>query len=1004
MFRKITISLLLCLPVTAIVLLLPSDTYQAQAGWTDRSPLQIDKTDMRVDPPFLAMTEDKWVDSVFKSLTPEERIGQLFMVAAWSNKDKKHETEILNLVKNQKIGGLIFMQGGPVRQANLTNKYQKASKVPLLIGMDAEWGPVMRIDSCIGFPHQMQLGAVDNDSLVYWFGVEMARQCSLLGVHVSFSPDADVNNNPLNPVIGTRAFGEDKYNVARKSIMYSNGLQDHRVMSCGKHFPGHGDTDSDSHKTLPVITSSRERLDSLELYPFRELIRSGVGSIMVAHLSVPALDTAANLPTTLSRYVIDTLLKQELQFKGLVFTDALNMKGVSKSRTPGEVDVKALLAGNDVLLFSGDVPNAIILIQDAIKKGEITQAEIDARCKKILATKKWCGLDKKKRVATKGLYAALNDRSADWLCRRIGEASMTLLNNKNNLVPFMNLETHRIASISVGQKKDNMFQERLSCYAPMQNHIIPYDAKSDSINALLGRLGNNDIVILGIHKVSQRPANNFGGLSDLPDQLIDTLLKMNKKIVAVLFGSPYALNEIKGIERCDVVVEAYEDQAYIEDLAAQALFGGTAFSGNLPVSLNNWKGKTGITTPDATRLKYTMPEELGVSAATIKRIDSIVNKGITDKAYPGCQVYAAKDGKVFLMKSYGHFTYEKTHPVNNMDLYDIASVTKIMATTPSVMRMVDDSTLDLDKRLGNYLPELHGTNKDSIIIRQMLAHKAGLPAWIPFYLRTQEKDGSLKKDVYRKTFSDSFPIYVAPRMFIAAHYKDTIYKRINECEITPGHKYLYSDLGYYYMKEIIENQQHMLLSDYTMKTFYAPLGLPTMGYQPRLRFASARCAPTENDTKWRKQQLQADVHDQGAAMLGGIGGHAGVFSNANDVGVMMQLYLNGGTYGGKRYFQTATVDEFTKYQYEDCRRGVCFDKPEPDPKKVNPACDSISGESFGHQGFTGTQAWADPETGLVFVFLSNRVYPDAEPNKLAKEGIRGKIMQELVMEFCGKEK
>lgn len=992
------------MPVAGIVLLLPSDSYQAQAGWTDRSPLQLDKSDLRIDPPFLAMSDDKWVDSVFKSLTPEERIGQLFMVAAWSNKDKKHETEILNLVKNQKIGGLIFMQGGPIRQVNLTNKYQKASKVPLLIAMDAEWGPVMRIDSCIGFPHQMQLGAVDNDSLVYLFGVEMARQCSLLGVHVSFSPDADVNNNPLNPVIGTRAFGEDKYNVARKAIMYSNGLQDNRVMSCGKHFPGHGDTDSDSHKTLPVITSSRERLDSLELYPFDQLIHSGVGSIMVAHLSVPALDTTANLPTTLSRYVIDTLLKQELQFKGLVFTDALNMKGVSKSRTPGEVDVKALLAGNDVLLFSGDVPNAIILIQEAIKKGEITQAEIDARCKKILATKKWCGLDKKKRVATKGLYAALNDRSADWLCRRIGEASMTLLNNKNNLVPFMNLETHHIASISIGQKKDNLFQERLSCYAPMQNHIIPYDAKSDSINALLSRLGSNDIVILGIHKVSQRPANNFGGLSDLPDQLIDTLLKMNKKIVAVMFGSPYALNEIKGIERCDVVVQAYEDQQYIEDLAAQALFGGTAFSGNLPVSLNNWKGKTGITTPDGTRLKYTMPEELGVSTATIKRIDSIVNKGITDKAYPGCQVYAAKDGKVFLMKSYGHFTYEKTHAVNNMDLYDIASVTKIMATTPSVMRMVDDSTLDLDKRLGNYLPELHGTNKDSIVIREMLAHKAGLPAWIPFYLKTQDKEGNLKKNVYRKTFSDSFPVYVAPRMFIAAHYKDTIYKRINECEITPGHKYLYSDLGYYYMKEIIENEQKMLLSDYTMKTFYAPLGLPTMGYQPRLRFASARCAPTENDTKWRKQQLQADVHDQGAAMLGGIGGHAGVFSNANDVGVMMQLYLNGGTYGGKRYFQTTTVDEFTKYQYEDCRRGVCFDKPEPDPKKVNPACDSISGESFGHQGFTGTQAWADPETGLVFVFLSNRVYPDAEPNKLAKEGIRGKIMQELVMEFCGPKK
>ncbi len=998
MIRKISFSLLLFIPMIVVFVLLAFDRQDAYADDPDRSPAQINKFDLAVAPAFLNDTNSKWVDSVFNSMTPEERIGQLFMVAAWSNKDKKHENEISELIKTQKVGGLIFMQGGPVRQVNLTNRYQGEAKVPLLIGMDAEWGPVMRIDSCINFPHQMQLGAMDNDSLVYWYGVEMARQCSLLGVNVSFSPVADVNNNPNNPVIGTRAFGENKYDVAEKAIMYSNGLQDNRILACAKHFPGHGDTDSDSHKTLPQINATRERLDSLELYPFREMIRSGVGSMMVAHLYIPALDTTANQATTLSRYVVDTLLKQEMRFKGLVITDALNMKGVSKYYGPGALDVKALVAGNDVILFSGDVPKAITLIQEAITKGEISQAEIDFRCKKILATKKWVGLDKRKRLKSKGLFESLNDRNAQWLCREIGEASMTLLNNKNSLVPLTNLDTLNLAVVSVGHSKNNMFQERSSYYAPVKPYAIPYDAKKDSIDSMIAYLSNHDVIVMAIHKVSQRPANNYGGLSDVPDKLIDTLLKLNKKIVAVLFGSPYALNEIKRIEECDAVIQAYEDQSYIEDLAAQAVFGGISCQGNLPVTLNGWKAQTGIATVSS-RLKYTVPEEIGFSLKTLARIDSIVNKGIADKAYPGCQVFAAKDGKVFLMKSYGHFTYEKKHAVNNMDLYDVASVTKIMASAPSLMKMVDDGTIKLSDSLGKHLPMVKNTNKENMVIRNMMTHTAGLPAWIPFYEKTLDANGNWDTKVYNKTRTDSFPFYVAPNMWIQAHYHDSIYKKINACNVNPDHKYLYSDLGYYYVKQIIEEKSNLRESEYVMQNFYKPLGLTTMGYQPRLRFASARCAPTENDTKWRKQQLQGDVHDQGAAMLGGVGGHAGIFSNANDVGVMMQLYLNGGTYGGKRYFKSETVNDFTGYAMKDCRRGICFDKPDPDPKKPDAAVDSISCASFGHQGFTGTQAWADPETGLVFVFLSNRVYPDTEPNKLAKEGIRGKVMSELVIEL-----
>jgi beta-N-acetylhexosaminidase len=992
--RKIKIVVCL-LPV---LLLLPIGYQKASGSGAGHRELAADtvKASFVLNPPFLDGSADKWVDSVMKKLTPDERIGQLFMVAAWSNKNQAHVTEINNLIKNQKIGGLIFMQGGPVRQAKLCNQYQKNAKVPLMIGMDAEFGLSMRLDSTIQFPREMTMGAAENDSLVYLMGSEMARQCKRLGVHVSFSPVADINNNPRNPVIGTRSFGENKMAVTSKSMMYMKGLQDNGVLACGKHFPGHGDTDSDSHKTLPQINHSKERLDSLELYPFRELIKNGLGSMMVAHLSIPALDTAVNTPTTLSKKVVSGLLKEEMGFQGLIFTDAMNMKGVAAYFSPGQMDVKALVAGNDVLLFSSDVPKAITMIKTAISKGELTQAEIDASCRKILAAKYWCGLAKHKLVKLKNLSADLNTPEAEWIRRRILEQSITLVQNKNQLIPFQRLDTLQIASLAIGKKNEYFFQQRLSMYAPMYLAHLERDASKVERDSAIARLKKFDCIILSLHGINQTAANNFG-VSATDQFVLDTLLQMGKTIVLDLFGPPYAMNALSNAHACAAVLISFENQEYIEDLSAQLIFGGIGARGHLPVSLNDWLVGTGVRTA-ASRLKYTVPEEIGFSRTALARIDSIVAKGIKEHAYPGCQVFAAKNGNVFLNKSYGHFTYDKTRAVLNTDLYDVASVTKIVATVPAVMGFVDKHKLNLDTTLSVYLPELKGTNKEHLLLREMLAHQAGLKAWIPFWIKTTDKSGNLRKDIYRKMWSDSFPVYVAPNLFISRNYKDSIYKAINESALENPHQFLYSDLGYYYLKAIIEKDAHMLLSDYMMKNYYQPLGLTTMGYQPRLRFPSSRCAPTENDIEFRHQQLQGDVHDQGAAMLGGIGGHAGVFSNANDVGVMMQLFLNGGTYGGYRYFDSATVNEFTRAQYPNNRRGIGFDKPEPDTNKPNPACDSISLSSFGHQGFTGTQAWADPETGIVFVFLSNRVYPETKPNKLAQMGIRGQILQVLVEE------
>ncbi len=942
------------------------------------------------DPPFYNV-KSSWADSVFKTLSPEERIAQLFMVAAYSNKDKTHLTEIKKLVKQYKIGGLIFFQGGPTRQALLTNQYQSLSKVPLFIAMDAEWGLSMRLDSTTRFPRQMTLGAIQNDSLIYTMGVEIARQCKRLGMQINFAPDVDINNNPMNPVIGTRSFGENKYNVTAKALMYMKGMQDNGVLANAKHFPGHGDTDSDSHKTLPTIKSSRARLDTLELYPFKELIAKGLGSMMVAHLSIPSLDTTANQPSTLTKRIVTGLLKDTLGFKGLVFTDALNMKGVSKFYKPGEVDLKALMAGNDVLLFPEDVPTAIKKIKSAIDSGLVLQEEIDKRCLKILKAKEWAGLNHYSKIKVKNLYKELNTVNADVINRKLTESSLTLLQNKNNIIPLKNLDSLRIASLSLGYKDINIFQQTLSNYANVKHFGMDKDAKKETFDTLLSQLKNYNLVIIHIDNTNNKPDKDFG-LSSQVINMMKAIMRQSKVIVNVA-ANPYILARMDSIQFADGVVMSYEDNDLSESYSAQLIFGGVAASGKLPVTASPYfKVGTGIKTK-AVRFKYTIPEEIGIDSKTLSKIDTIALKGIRDKVYPGCQIFVAKDGKVIYQKSFGYHTYDKKIKVKNDDIYDLASVTKIAASTPCIMKLTDEKKVNVDEKLVTYLPILKSTNKENIVIREMMAHQAGLKEWIPFWTKTIDK-GVYKSDVYSTVQNDVYTKRVAANLYINKNYEEAMYKEIIESPVKDKGKFLYSDLGYYFLKKIIEEKTSMTEDEYTYKTFYAPLGLKTMGYKPRDRFDIDRIVPTENDKRFRKQLIQGDVHDQGAAMLGGVGGHAGLFSDANDLAVLMQMYMNNGTYGGKRYIDSITVSRFTRCQYcFENRRGIGFDKPEMSAGKESPVSLSCNPESFGHSGFTGTLTWADPVNGTVYVFLSNRVNPDAEDNKLAKSGIRTKIQQ-----------
>ena len=936
-----------------------------------------------------------WVDSIFSTMSEEEKISQLLMVAAYSNKGNSHTDFIETLISKYQIGGLMFLQGGPVRQANLTNIYQSKSKVPLMIALDAEWGVSMRLDSAIRFPWQMTLGAIQNEKLIYKMGEEVARQCKLIGVNINFAPVVDVNFNPENPIIGNRSFGENPIRVGELGVQYMKGMQDNGVMACAKHFPGHGDTDSDSHKGLPVINHKKERLDSVEIVPFKMLIKNGLGSVMVAHLNIPSLDKTKDLAVSLSPKVVNSLLKKDLNFKGLVITDALNMKGVSKFYEPGIVDVKALLAGNDVLLFSEDVPEAIKQIKLAVKNGEISQSEIDNRCKKILNAKFWMGLSNYQKIDLKKVKKEIIISETKQINNELVENSLTLLQNYDNLIPLKRLDTLKIASISIGENTSE-FQDMLANYAKVDCYTISENSSEEERGAILSKLSEYNLVIVGIHKSNANAWKSFK-FSKKTDLFIQKIAVQSKVIVNV-FASPYAINSFLFVNNFDALIMSYQNSDISQSLSAQAIFGGRKLNGKIPVSTKHFSLNTGFNTKKI-RLSYGSSEDFGVLESELYKIDSLINNAILSEATPGCQLLVAKKGNIIINKSYGYHTYDKKKEVKNTDIYDLASITKVSATLPLIMKMVDEGKLNLDDSLGMHL-DLDTSDKNGLIIRDILAHQARLKSWIPFYRYTLDDDTIngvkvLRDTLYASTKSAIYPYQVAENIFLHFSYPDSILKKIKYSELRINEGYKYSDLGYYFFKEIIEKEYNENLETITENNFYKQLGMENLGYLPLNRIEKKRIIPTEHDYLYRGQLIKGYVHDQGAAMLGGIGGHAGIFSNANDLAKLMQMYLNFGEYAEEKFISEKTIKEFTKCQFcvNENRRGAGFDKPALE--EGGPTCKCVSYTSFGHTGFTGTIAWVDPDTELIYIFLSNRIYPDANNQKLLRMDVRTNIMQEI---------
>ncbi|OGX82876.1 glycosyl hydrolase [Hymenobacter lapidarius] len=944
------------------------------------------------DPLPASPAEAAWVDSVFNSLTPEQRLGQLFMVAAYSNKERSHADRIERLIRSQAIGGVMFLQGGPKRQALLTNRFQAAARVPLLIAMDAEWGLDMRLDSSAHYAKQMTLGAMDDPKYVYQMGRDIARKMRALGVHISFAPVLDVNSNPGNPVIGNRSFGEDQERVSKLGVQYIKGLQEHSVMAVAKHFPGHGDTDTDSHVALPVINTDLARLTKVDLVPFQQSFEAGVMGVMVAHLYMPLFDTTNAKTTTLSKALVTDLLKTKMGFKGLTFTDALNMKSVSKLYKDGELDAMALAAGNDVLLFSEDVPAALLRIQEAVAAGKLNQADLDFRIKKILRVKHWAGLSKYQPARLATLRDSLNQPNTKALAQSIFEHAVTVVKNDDKLLPFQRLDTLRIAAITIGTQAEGPYATIFNKYQPGAVYAVPNRYADDStFTRIASRLAGYNVVVVSLHSMNNTPSHSYG-MGDGALRFIKQLQANPKlKTVVVAMGNAYGL---KYLENARTLVCGYEDHYAAQLVVPQILFGALPARGKLPVTVSpTLKVATGIATPDLKRLRYGTPESQGLSSRVMAQIDNIALESQTYAAAPGCQVLVARNGTVVFDQSYGYCTYDQSQPVTSSTLYDLASVTKVAGTLQAVMYLRDQGRLDLDAKVAAYLPELTRTNKREMTIRDVLMHQAGLKPGIPTWERTITSRG-LKPTFYASTRSEDFPNEVIPGEYSTKAADDSVWAWTMRSSLMPKIKgkypIEYSDLSFIVMKRVCEKLLKQPLENFLQANFYRPLGLGSMTYNPLQRFPKSCIAPTENDTYYRREQLQGTVHDQTAALVGGVGGHAGLFATANDLAVLMQMNLQNGRYGGAQYFQSPVVTEFARSRVAGNRHSLGWDHGDPS-KPSGPTSNLSPASTFGHTGFTGTCVWMDPENNILYIFLSNRVYPDAGNNKLRQYNIRTRI-------------
>ncbi|TAH29127.1 MAG: glycosyl hydrolase [Cytophagales bacterium] len=935
---------------------------------------------------------DKKVDSLYQSLTLRQKIGQLFMVRAYSDQKNEKNKEILSWIKKYNIGGICFFQGSPTRQVKLNNLFQKNTKTPLFIAIDGEWGLGMRLDSTLSYPRAMTLGAIRNDTLIREMGRQIAEQCKIMGIHINFAPVADVNNNAENPVIADRSFGETTALVNQKSLAYMEGMQEKGLIATAKHFPGHGDTDTDSHELLPVIKKTNETLENLELKPFQNLIDNKIKAVMIAHLKIPAWDT---LPTSLSKKVITGILQDKLNFQGLVFTDALEMKGIAGYLPNGALELQALQAGVDVLLIAADVPKAVVYLENAYKKGVFTEELLAKKVKKILKAKLEAQLFTKK-IIEKFDTKQLHKPEYYALIQKLFKSSITLVKNQDNFLPLQMPYPYPIASLSFNTNQKTNWQKEMELYGNITHFNIPQKANLQQLDSFFVAIKKFPLVIVGINGMNRRRKENYN-LSSIQKDFIEKLSKISNTCIS-FFGSPYSLSLNKNSTDKSIIC-AYEDNIYTQRAMIQSIFGAEKIEGKLPISVNQFLEGTGLTLLQKENYIASQHSSTSmISPDSLAKIDIMVNKALKQKLFSGGQITIIHQNKIIFEKNYGKTAFKnKFNPQNTTEnhLFDVASLTKVLATLPAVMYLYEKGKIDIEQKASFYIDDLKNTNKENITIKELLTHQSGLEPYQPHYIKTLLNKKPNPK-WYQNKKSNDFSIAVAENLFAKNGLKDSLWTWTLNCKRTPReknglNKYEYSDINFYLLKKIcdklLEKPSEIFVDEY----LYQPLGLQKTTFNPLQKFNKNSIALTETDNYFRMQTIQGYVHDPGAAMHGGVAGHAGLFSTATEVAILMDVFLQNGKYGNKVFFQPSTIQTFIKPHFEGNRRGLGWDRI--DKVNIGYIPNRASELSFGHSGFTGCVAWADMKKELVFVFLSNRVHPQVrKDDKFVKEHFRRKLM------------
>lgn len=900
-----------------------------------------------------------WARTTLKNMTLEQKVSQLFFPYAYGvyqSSDDPAYKRLVDLVERFQVGGVVFFQGDPFSQAQLANDLQQLSALPLITSQDMETGAGFRLTRTTDFPSAMAFGATRNTDLAYAAGLTTAREARALGVYQVFAPVADINNNARNPVINIRSYGERPQLVADMVTAFTFGLQDGNVIATVKHFPGHGDTATDSHSALPVLPFNRARLDSVELVPFRAARDAGIMSMMMGHLALPELEPDVNIPATLAPAVVKSLLREEMGFKGLIVSDAMRMTGVTRSFGTGESAVRAIEAGVDILVMSQDEYAARAAILRAVEEGRLSEERIDESVMRLLTTKEWLGLNRQRMLNTSNTRQIVATSYHKMLSETIARESVTLVRNGGNLIPLRNTP-RRVSIVTVsdsdepdrGEYFKSVFRD-VSPTSRVSEYLIDVRSTANDFQSVLSRIRNSDLIIMPTYRPFRSGTNKIA----LPAQIerfMNDVTRLNPPVVLVSFGSPYMVNALR--VQPDVYIAAYSESEASEKAVAQAMMGQSEIKGLLPVTIPGLHAfGDGIQMPQRfPREGY--PEEVGMSTAAIAKVDSLMYASIADEAFPGAAVAIGRPDVLVKLEAYGYFTYKSEQKVTTQSSFDLASLTKVVATTTAVMQLYEQGLLSLEDKVTKYFPQFGQNGKDIISVRNLLTHTSGMKPFRPFY-----KEGiTTRQGVIDAIFAEPL-------------------------EFTPGTQMKYSDFNMIMVALIVEKITGQPFNAYAKQKIFDPLGMSRTGFRRAGAGSDRSIVPTEIDHVFRKKLVQGEVHDETAFVLGGTAGHAGLFSTAEDLAKFAFMMMNEGRHNNRQFLRPETIKLFTTAVDPDRHtRAIGWDTKSPEG--YSSAGQHFSTKSYGHTGFTGTSMWIDPEAKLFAILLTNRVYPTRENRKIS---------------------